>query len=385
MIICNIHKFKLLNAIIIIEMKKIINLTSIIILFLTLDFAASNLILKKQEFWKYDGFIDHYWRIKSNIYHHDLMPNVNVIEPWGGTFKKRIITNSLGFRDSTIKKIKKKSEKERILLIGDSAIEGAGYNFDQTLAGLLKNKLIDKYEILNSAVGSYSPSIYYAKINHFINEGYVFDKAIIFLDPSDVIDELFINHDENGNIIEPSGEKDNVENFLVNNFLTFRVFVIFTDYVENIKNFIKLKYKYSKKFDKKFLKTTLEDAMFYRMIYVDRSAWTFDENFFPNYQEGLQKSEIYMNKLIKLLKDNDIQINFVLYPHPSQIFYKDKYHRPYWINWAKKNNINYIDVYPEFIGKDKRLNILDTFIFGDLHWNKKGTKIIFDKLVSEIF
>ena len=55
------------------------------------------------------------------------------------------------------------------------------------------------------------------------------------------------------------------------------------------------------------------------------------------------------------------------------------------LSLAKKNNINYIDVYSEFIGKDKRLNILDTFIFGDLHWNKKGTKIIFDKLVSEIF
>ena len=53
--------------------------------------------------------------------------------------------------------------------------------------------------------------------------------------------------------------------------------------------------------------------------------------------------------------------------------------------YTPSNNINYIDVYPQFIGKNKRESILDTFIFGDLHWNIKGTKIIFDKLINEIF
>ena len=42
------------------------------------------------------------------------------------------------------------------------------------------------FEVLNSAVGSYH---------------YKFDEAIIFLDPSDVIDELFIKWDNNENIL----------------------------------------------------------------------------------------------------------------------------------------------------------------------------------------
>ena len=129
------------------------------------------------------------------------MPNINVIEQWGFKLKKKLITNSLGFRDFNNKKIKKISEKKRILLIGDSAIEGAGYDYEFTLGGLLQNYLKDDYEILNSAVGSYSPSIYFKKVEHFINRGYKFDKAIIFLDPSDVIDELFIIHDDMDNII----------------------------------------------------------------------------------------------------------------------------------------------------------------------------------------
>ena len=124
--------------------------------------------------------------------------------------------------------------------------------------------------------------------------------------------------------------------------------------------------------------------MYYRMTHVDRSAWTFDDSLFKNYKIGLQKSEKHLNKLIKLLRDSNIEINFILYPHPSQIAYEDLYHQPYWINWAKKNNIDLISLYPEFQGYNKRKIIFDTFIFGDLHWNKKGTKIIFDSLINKI-
>ena len=28
--------------------------------------------------------------------------------------------------------------------------------------------------------------------------------------------------------------------------------------------------------------------------------------------------------------------------------------------------------------------ILDTFIYGDLHWNKNGTKIVFNSLINKI-
>ena len=129
--------------------------------------------------------------IKHDIYHHDLMPNIDVVENWGGNLEKRIITNSLGFRDYQNKLVKRNSTKERILLIGDSFIEGTGYDYEYTIGGLLQNKLGKKYEILNSAVGSYSPSIYYKKINHFISEGYNFDQAVVFLDVSDIYDELY--------------------------------------------------------------------------------------------------------------------------------------------------------------------------------------------------
>ena len=54
---------------------------------------------------------------------------------------------------------------------------------------------------MNSGVNSYSPSIYYKKIEHFINEGYQFDHALVFLDISDIFDELFIKFNEKGDIV----------------------------------------------------------------------------------------------------------------------------------------------------------------------------------------
>ena len=64
--------------------------------------------------------------------------------------KRKIITNSLGFRDSAKKNLlNKQTDKTRILLIGDSFIEGSGYlaNYEYTLSGLLANTLGNRYEV----------------------------------------------------------------------------------------------------------------------------------------------------------------------------------------------------------------------------------------------
>ncbi len=358
----------------------------IIVAILIFDFVTSNILFKKMDFWEYDKLTNHYWRVPSKIYHHSLLPNIDVVEPWGWELEKRLITNSLGFRDFTNKKVSKKSKKKRLLLIGDSAIEGAGYDYEFTLGGLLQNHLINEYEILNSAISSYSPSIYFKKIEYFINEGYIFDKAIIFLDPSDIIDELFIRFDEKGNILvdQKNITEKKITDFLINNFLIFRSFLRISDATENIKNFLKLKYKASKKYNKSFFKTTAEDTLFYRMTHVDRSAWTFNNNIFTDYEIGLTKSSKYLKKLSKILTNNKIEFDLVLYPHPSQIMYKDLYHEPYWTNWANENKINLISMYPIFNKFNKRQTILDTFIFGDLHWNKEGTKLVFEELIKQI-
>lgn len=363
----------------------------ILIIILLLDFTVSTLFLKKTNLWEYKNWDHKYWRIESDIYHHDLLPNIDVVENWGGNLEKRIITNSLGFRDNRNKLVKKDSLKERILLIGDSFIEGTGYDYKYTIGGLLQSKLGKKYEVLNSAVGSYSPSIYYKKINHFISEGYNFDQAVVFLDVSDIYDELYVKFDIDGNIIAEKNTKKrsdakkrfyNFGNFLRDNTISFRFLNILSDKTEIYKNYIKLKHKSSKFFNKSFFKTSRDDVMFYRMTHVDRGYWTFNEKKYAHVKNGIKQSEIYLNKLFNLLNENNIKSHLVIYPWPTQIHFGDTKHEKFWKEFAKKNNINFLSLYDSFSANKSRKFILDNFIYGDIHWNKKGTKIVLDEIIK---
>jgi len=368
----------------------------IFLIVLIFDFVITNLFLKKNDFWENDKWKKKTHRIKSNIYHHDLQPNIVAYETWGGILKRKIITNSIGFRDKSKNIIEKESEKKRILLIGDSFIEGSGYDYEFTLAGLLSNKLGKNYEILNSAVESYSPSIYFKKTEHYINEGFKFDKALVFLDLSDIYDELFINFDDQENIIvEVKTTEQNLKRkiknniysigwFLRDNLITFRFFYLVSDKTEEIKNYLKLKYKSSKLLKKNFFKTTREDAIFYRMTHIDRGFWTFNDEKFKEVEKGLEQSDKYLKKLFNLLKLNNIESYLVIYPCPAQIEFGDQKHVTYWENFSKQNNINLINLYNIFQSKNKKKLIFENFIYGDIHWNKQGTSKVLNEIVNRI-
>ena len=75
-----------------------------------------------------------------------------------------MFTNSLGFRDRTVREIPLASKQKRILLIGDSFIEGMGVPYENSVAGILGESLkADATEVLNAAAVSYSPKLYFLK------------------------------------------------------------------------------------------------------------------------------------------------------------------------------------------------------------------------------
>ena len=368
----------------------------IFLIILIIDSLISNIFINKTKFWENNKWKKKDHRVQSQIYHHDLKPNVEAYEIWGGKLKRKIITNSLGFRDSSKKKIGKETNKTRVLLIGDSFIEGSGYDYEYTLSGLLANKLGDKYEVLNSAVESYSPSIYFKKTEFYISQGYVFDKALIFLDLSDIYDELFINFDDKENIIsELPKSKQTLERKIKNkiyslgrllrdNTVSFRLLYLISDKTEEIKNYIKLKSKASKNMGKSFFNTSRDDAIYYRMTHIDRGFWTYNDERYLQIQKGLEQSDKYLNKLFDLLKKNQIEAYLIIYPWPAQIKYGDTKHEPYWIKFSDLNNINLINLYSSFQADNKREFIFENFIYGDIHWNKKGTLKIFDEILNKI-
>lgn len=372
-------------------MNRKIKLVIIILLF---DLILSSVFLKNTTYWHNENWEKYWWRIPSKIYHHDLLPNINQNEKWGGILENKIITNSIGFRDKEIRKVNKvNKEKKRILLIGDSFIEGAGVNYEDSFAGLLDNHLGNQFEILNSAVGSYSPSIYYKKINFYLGQGYKFDQALIFLDLSDIYDELFIKFNEDGEILTFSEKKKQnifktsfyqLGYFLRENTVIFRFFYTVSDKIEVAKNYIKLKIKASKNFNKTFFETNRDDVMFYRMTHIDRGYWTFNEKTFKKVESGLIQSEIYLKKLFNLLNKNNIPSTLIVYPWPTQILYGDNFHQNYWLKFSQENKINFLNLYKIFESNNNRRFILENFIYGDIHWNKNGTELIFKEVIKNI-
>ena len=349
--------------------------------------------IKTKDFWN-QIYPDKYWRIPSYAYHHDLKANVDVVESWG-SYQYKFITNSLGFRDFENRNILKiNSTKKRILLIGDSMTEGT-LEYSNTYSGLLTKHLKQDYEVLNAGVGSYSPSNYYFKIKHYIDQGYKFNHIIIFLDISDVVDEQQYKYDNSDNLILNKNFynkkiSSKIFIYLRDNFITFRTISLIIDDTEKVKNFIKFKYKASIFFNKDYMSINKEEIELYRMINLDTGAWTQNVEKFRyninNVNTGIIRAEKNLLKLFNLAEQNKITVTLAIYPWPNQIHFKDEFYKKHWADFSMKNNINFIDLYDDIIDskKSSEENILENYIMGDIHFNKNGNAKIFNAINKKL-
>ena len=153
-------------------------LSVVLILFLILDFTYSKFFTHQKNI-----------NISHKIFHHHLLPNSKEMQGGNGYPKFKVITNSLGFRDSKVREIDLK-KKNRIVFIGDSFTFGALLDYEYTVPGLADIYFREKgIEVLNAGVSSYSPSIYYYKTKFFIEQGLKFSHLVVFIDISDIEDE----------------------------------------------------------------------------------------------------------------------------------------------------------------------------------------------------
>ena len=360
----------------------------IFLVILLFDYFFS-FFIKTKDFWN-QIYPDKYWRIPSYAYHHDLKANVDVVESWG-SYQYKFITNSLGFRDFENRNILKiNSTKKRILLIGDSMTEGA-LEYSNSYSGMLTKYLKQDYEVLNAGVGSYSPSNYYFKIKYYIDQGYKFDHIIIFLDISDVVDEQQYKYDNSDNLIlnktfYNKKISSKIFIYLRDNFITFRTISLIIDNTEKVKNFIKFKYKASIFFNKDYMSISKKEIELYRMINLDIGAWTQNVEKFRyninNVNTGIIRAEKNLLKLFNLAEQNKITVTLAIYPWPNQIYFKDEFYKKHWADFSMKNNVNFIDLYDDIIDpkKSSEENILENYIMGDIHFNKKGNTKIFNAL-----
>ena len=320
-----------------------------------------------------------------DVYHHTFKPYKEVnLHSDNGNYT--ILTNSLGFKDDKKINIEKDIDKKRIIFIGDSFTEGVLLNFEKTFAGIFKKYLAERdIDFLNAGRGGYSPIIYWTKIKHLLEiEKVKFDELYVFIDLSDTFDE-YATYDlnENQNVILkniPQSKPIQRENFIGKTKIFLKENTIFTYFILN------------------YISDTLSNNDYARIWYhhivndVHFDKWPINKSAYNEWGEkGIKLQIKYMNKLKKLLDENNVKLTVVVYPWISQIWYEDlnSLHVKIWKDWAKKNNSNFIDLFPLFVKKgisnsekDKIIN--ENYIRGDFHFNEKGNQIIAEELIRKL-
>jgi len=319
--------------------------------------------------------IEQYYRIKDPVFHHALKKNITYSDAIWGSMGYTVNTNSLGFKDRSARQIPLQSDNTRIVFIGDSFTEGVGFSYKNSFVGLVEKQFASKnIEVLNAAVSSYSPIVYYRKIKYYIEEvGLKFDQLVLFMDISDIQDEILsYSFDNTGNVVAHTLSKENELDEKLKHFIASN-----TIFLSNLRIFIrKLKKKTPSMRVPKH-----EDS-----VNVYRSLWTIKDDVYSEYgKEGVALAKKRMNMLSELLKKNNIKLTVVVYPWPDQIWHKDLDSKQVkiWKKWAQSHNAGFINLFPYFVDIGEPLETLKKYyIVGDIHWNAAGHKLVADKFLQ---
>jgi lysophospholipase L1-like esterase len=323
-------------------------------------------------------------RTAHERYHHGLLPNVAGNITWG-PLRYRIDTNSLGFRDATVRDVPLKSATHRILLIGDSFTEGIGMEFADSFAGMLvqaANGDPHTIEVLNAGVASYSPVIYFQKIKHLIEIGLQFDEVVVLPDISDIRDEA-------------------TAYFCIDDDPRYRAHCDPADRVLGSQRLPRGLQLYFVMTDR--LRSLAEHAMRLRLAGRKQqvlhrqaiSGWTLPEfdvrdDFAPlGVEDGIARAAQNMQLLADLLAARGIPLTLAVYPWPMQLEHddRDSRHIRLWRDFCARNACkDFIDAFPAFFAvKDSDPRWYERlYIGGDFHFSPEGNRVLFRVLADRL-
>jgi hypothetical protein len=351
----------------------------IILITLILDFCMAHI------FWKSLAEDRQYYtrglRCKDPYFHHALEKNVNKPWEWAGIYP--VITNSLGFRDSQIRNIPLVPDKERIVFIGDSFVEGVG-PYEQTFVGIIDGSLQSRnIEVLNAGVVSYSPKLYYLKMQYLLERlGLKCSKLVVFVDVSDMQDEIVYKNYVPENRESSKGAGYYLRTYLIRHSvignLTGRVLYLLSHDADrpladredewhgvfgSAAPALPLHYGIWK-----------DDAEYYR----ERPYWYTDDNYAKWGREGSFLAKSNMEKLADLCKAHKVEMILAVYPWPEQVRDYAASRKPvlFWREFAAARKIRFIDFFPFFLSNDPEAAVRQYYIPSDVHFNEQGNGVI---------
>ena len=344
------------------------------VLFVVLDLALGGLV----DFQKQKSF-----RTSHPYYHHGLQPNQQRLTTWGRQ-RYEMTTNSLGFRDDQVRDVPLRSGGRRIVLIGDSMIEGLGVEFDDTVAGQLRARWSDQdVEVLNAGVVSYSPRLYELRTRYLLEEvGLEFDALVVFIDISDIQDETFYERFQPGRDPASVGARRG----------WWRRRSLVANVVERL-------FSSDRRINNRFrtdadVDVWMEGTEAYVKAERDpeqgRFEWTVNESAYRQWGErGLALARKHMARLGELCREHQIEMSVVVYPSPVQIYASDRDSRQtrFWRDFCEESGDHFIDLFPTFI--DRRYSgpadvYRKYFIADDVHWNVAGHRLVAGRVGDEL-
>jgi lysophospholipase L1-like esterase len=319
------------------------------------------------------------FRTPHVAYHHGLRPNQQRLTNWGNR-SYAMITNSLGFRDRAPRAVPLKTTQNRVVVIGDSMIEGLGVEFEKTCVGLLQSKWAARQvEVQNAGVVSYSPRLYHLRIRHLLDrEGFEFDHLIVFIDISDIQDELFYR-----DFVPASGEPEPTppRGWWHRHSLLANALDRMSSSPRRIDN------QFRTDAD---INVWMETTAAYADPDVDpeqgRWTWTVSDAVYNEWgKQGLELAGEHMQQLLALCGEHGITVAVVVYPAPLQIFANDRDSRQakYWSEFCDQHAVDFINLFPEFINHkfpSPAAIYQAYFIASDTHWNEAGHQLVADKI-----
>jgi lysophospholipase L1-like esterase len=294
-------------------------------------------------------------------YHHDLKTYQHYKDEKWGTHRYALITNSLGFKDSSPREIELETDKRRIVFIGDSFTEGVGFAYEETYVGLVDAALdSENFDVLNAGVASYCPLLYHLKIRYLLEEvGLRFDELYVFVDISDIQDEIVYRD------FKPSA-------FPLHRYID--VFLKGHSYTYNA-----LRNNYAMLYDIRAFFGGVEEVMQPDVYTYSRARWTYDDEVFEQWgRRGLTAAKLHMDELIEMCRMYGVEVVVAVYPWPDQLR-GDRgasLQEKAWREFAAGKDVDFINYFPIFsqVGADEASERY--FIPGDVHWNAEGHKLI---------
>tara|TARA_B100000963_G_scaffold349957_1_gene359600 strand:- start:132 stop:1169 length:1038 start_codon:yes stop_codon:yes gene_type:complete len=340
-------------------MKKIFSVIGISLIFaLVTDLLFGSYLLKFTP-----KKIDH--TTSHNFYDHDLKKSFRGNLEWSPGKSYLFCSNKNSFR-TFCDKMDFDSKEFDIAFIGDSFTEGVGIDYEDTFVGRIENNF-EELKIANLGVVSYSPSIYFTKLRHLLENGYKFKRVIIYFDISDIYD-------------------DNRKYRFIDDKIRRKKSAVLTDIQRTLKSsFPFLAYSLKTLKNDIFKKSEIVNKCNYLDYCHEKSSWTFNDKFFGD--EEINKSLKFMEMTYELLQKNNIKMSVGIYPWPAQILYDNsqskivKLMSNFCINKCEFFFDNFTDFFNETTFVDKEKVISKYYIEGDVHFNSLGNEKIFKNFI----